>query len=355
MVNKLEQLKKEAIKKIKDIKDLDALQILEKKYLGRKGELTAILRGIANLNIDDKKKIGSLSNEIKNEIKENFLKIKNIIESKGTDDSFIDVSLPGPIMARGHIHPLSKMIDDLDDLFSKMGFMVLDGPELESDYYNFSALNIPADHPARDMQDTFYIDYKNQANRQTKKINTEQKKDAFDMVMRTHTSPMQVRAMQKYGAPLRCVVPGRVFRNEATDATHDTTFDQLEGLMIGENISLANLSAVLKEVLKRLFDEELEVRIRPGYFPFVEPGLEFDVACTICKGAKCPACKHTGWLEMIGAGMVHPEVLKYGGIDPDKYSGFAFGIGLTRLAMMKHKIDDIRLFNSGDMKFLEQF
>lgn len=342
MINKLEQLKNEAIKKVQEIKDLDALQALEKEYLGRKGELTAILRGIANLSVEDKKKIGSLSNEVKDELKENFLKIKNIIASKGNDNSFVDVSLPGETIARGHIHPISQMIDDLDDLFSKMGFMVLDGPELESDYYNFTALNIPADHPARDMQDTFYIDKRN-------------KKGELDMVMRTHTSPMQIRAMQKYGAPLRCVVPGRVFRNEATDATHDTTFDQIEGLMIGENISLANLSAVLKEVLHGLFDEELGVRIRPGYFPFVEPGLEFDIACTICKGAKCPACKYTGWLEMIGAGMVHPEVLKYGGIDPKKYSGFAFGIGLTRLAMMKHKIDDIRLFNSGDLKFLEQF
>jgi len=342
MINKLEQLKEEAIKKIKEIKNLDALQNLEKQYLGRKGELTAILRGIADLSIDDKKKIGRLSNEVKNELKENFLKIKNIIEARASDASFVDVSLPGKTIEQGSVHPISQMINDLDDLFSKMGFMVLDGPELESDHYNFTALNIPADHPARDMQDTFYIDKEN-------------KKGELDMVMRTHTSPMQVRAMQKYGAPLRCVVPGRVFRNEATDATHDTTFDQIEGLMIGEDISLANLSAVLKEVLHGLFDEELEVRIRPGYFPFVELGLEFDVACTICKGAKCPACKHTGWLEMIGAGMVHPEVLKYGGIDSKKYSGFAFGIGLTRLAMMKHKIDDIRLFNSGDLKFLKQF
>ena len=305
MIQKLEQLKNEAIEKLKEIKDLDSLQSLEKKYLGRKGELTAILRGIVSLSVEDKKKIGRLSNELKTELKENFLKIKNIIESKRIDASFVDVSLPGNTISKGSIHPISQMVDDLDDLFSKMGFMVLDGPELESDHYNFTALNIPADHPARDMQDTFYIDKEN-------------KKGELDMVMRTHTSPMQIRAMQKYGAPLKCVIPGRVFRNEATDATHDTTFDQIEGLMIGENISLANLSAVIKEVLKGLFDEELEVRIRPGYFPFVEPGLEFDVACTICKGAKCPACKHTGWLEMIGAGMMHPEVLRYGGIDPEK-------------------------------------
>ncbi len=342
MINELEKLKNEALGALRKAKNLEALQVLEKKYLGRKGNLTAILRGIAQLNSEDKRKIGKLSNEIKNELKEKIVEFKKIIINQNESSGFVDVSLPGAKISRGHIHPISQLVNELEELFSKMGFLVLEGPELESDYYNFTALNIPADHPARDMQDTFYVDKKN-------------KQGEYDLVMRTHTSPMQVRAMQEYGAPLRCVVPGRVFRNEATDATHDTTFDQIEGLMIGENISLANLSAVLKEVLKNLFNEDIKIRIRPGYFPFVEPGIEVDIACTICHGAKCPACKHTGWLEMIGAGMVHPEVLRYGGIDSSKYTGFAFGIGLTRLAMMKYKIDDIRLFNSGDLRFLEQF
>ncbi|MBU4455316.1 phenylalanine--tRNA ligase subunit alpha, partial [Patescibacteria group bacterium] len=202
--------------------------------------------------------------------------------------------------------------------------------------------NISRYHPARDMQDTFYVDTKN-------------KEGEYDLVMRTHTSPVQVRAMQKYGAPLRCVAPGRVFRCEATDAAHEHTFDQMEGLMVDKDISIANLIAVMKELLKGIFKKEMEVRVRPGYFPFVEPGIELDIKCTICGGAKCPSCKNSGWLELMPAGMVHPNVLKFGGIDSKKYSGFAFGLGLTRLAMMKYGVDDIRLFNSGDLRFLEQF
>lgn len=208
-------------------------------------------------------------------------------------------------------------------------------------------MNIPGNHPARDMQDTFYV-----APGPSPAGAGEWRSD---MVMRTHTSPVQIRAMRKYGAPLRCVVPGRVFRCEATDACHDTTFDQLEGFMIDKNISISNLISVLKEMLSGIFKQEVKIRVRPGYFPFVEPGLEVDVNCTICDGKGCPSCKHSGWLEMIGAGMIHPNVLKYGGIDSKEYSGFAFGLGLTRLAMMKYGIDDIRLFNSGDLKFLEQF
>jgi phenylalanyl-tRNA synthetase alpha chain len=342
MKENLQKLKAEVLEKLENIKDIPALMILEKHYLGRKGQLTAILRGLSQLNDEDKKKIGQLSNDVKEELSAKFSELRRIIESKSLDLSFVDVGLPAPKIARGHIHPMSQLSRDIEDMFERMGFLVIEGPELESDYYNFTALNIPSDHPARDMQDTFYIDSRS-------------KDGNPDMVMRTHTSPMQVRAMQKYGAPLRCVVPGRVFRNEATDATHDTTFNQIEGLMIGENVSLANLSAILKEVLSGIFEQEITLRIRPGYFPFVEPGLEIDMACTICKGAKCPACKHTGWLEMLGAGMIHPNVLRYGGIDPEKYSGFAFGIGLTRLALMKYKIDDIRLFNGNDLRFLEQF
>jgi phenylalanyl-tRNA synthetase alpha chain len=220
--------------------------------------------------------------------------------------------------------------------------MILDGPELESDFYTFEALNIQASHPARDMQDTFYIDKKNKAGE-------------YDMVMRTHTSPVQIRAMRQYGAPLRCVVPGRVFRSEAIDACHEHTFNQIEGLMVGENISLANLISVLKEMLSGVLEREVKLRVRPGYFPFVEPGIEVDVNCTICGGKGCPSCKHTGWLEQLGAGMIHPNVLRHGGIDPEKYSGFAFGMGLDRLAIMKYGIDDIRNFNGGDLRFLKQF
>jgi len=253
-----------------------------------------------------------------------------------------DPTLPGEKINSGHLHPLTLVRRDLEKVFSSMGFMVLEGPELESDYYNFEALNIPSTHPARDMQDTFFIDKKN-------------KNEEFDLVMRTQTSPMQVRAMKEHGAPLRAVVVGRTYRNEATDASHEHSFHQIEGLMIDEEISLANLKAVLQEMLSGIYQQEIKVRIRPGYFPFVEPGLEVDMSCTFCKGKGCSICKKTGWVEMLGAGLVHPNVLKAGGIDPKKYQGFAFGMGIERMAMLKYGINDIRLFHSGDLHFLKQF
>jgi len=256
--------------------------------------------------------------------------------------NFVDTTLPGEKIVSGHLHPLTLVQRDLEKIFSSMGFMILDGPELESDYYNFEALNIPKTHPARDMQDTFYIDHKN-------------KDGEHDMVMRTHTSNVQVRAMEKYGAPLRCVVPGRAFRSEATDACHEHTFNQMEGLMIDKNISLANMIAVMQELLSGVFRREVKVRIRPGFFPFVEPGVELDINCAICGGKGCSSCKHSGWLEILPAGLVHPNVLRAGGIDPKKYQGFAFGLGLSRLVMMKYGIDDIRLLQSGDLHFLKQF
>ncbi len=341
MEQKLQQLKDKILNEAKKIKDLKILRELELEYLGRKGKLTAILRGLSNLEGEDKKRLGMLANTIKNEIAATIKETRDLLEARGREE-FVDVTLPGKKLERGHLNPLTRMQYELEDMFSALGFMVLDGPELESDYYNFEALNIPAHHPARDMQDTFYIAGKSAA-------------EKSDMVMRTHTSPVQVRAMQKYGAPLRCVAPGRVFRCEATDAVHEHTFDQMEGLMIGEHISLCNIIAVMKELLKAVFGREMEVRVRPGYFPFVEPGIELDIRCTICGGAKCSACKHSGWLEILPAGMVHPNVLKHGNIDSKKYSGFAFGLGLTRLAMMKYGINDIRLFNSGDLRFLKQF
>ncbi len=344
MQNKLLQLKNKILDELEKVKDSQGLADLELRYLGRRGELTQILRGIANLSDEDKRKIGKLANEIKVELRAKIQEIKDVIIEKSESDKSIDVTLPGEKIKVGHLHPLTQVQNELEDLFSSLGFMVLDGPELESDYYCFEALNIPSYHPARDMQDTFYID---QAS-----LKDDNK---VDLVMRTHTSSVQVRAMEKYGAPLRVVVPGRVFRNEATDAAHDTTFYQIEGLMIDKDISVANLIAILKEMLSGIFKKEVKIRVRPGYFPFVEPCLEVDMACTICGGQGCPSCKHNGWLEMAGAGMVHPNVLRAGGIDPEKYSGFAFGFGLNRLVMMKHGIDDIRLFTSGDLRFLEQF
>ncbi len=276
----------------------------------------------------------------------------SILFMKENKNNFFDPTLPGEKIKGGHLHPITLVERELEDIFKSLGFMVLDGPELESDYYNFEALNITKDHPARDMQDTFYVDTQTEMNQ--KRINTNDN-NSGSLVMRTHTSNVQVRAMEKYGAPLRCVVPGRVFRCEATDACHEHTFYQMEGLMIDENISFANLIAVMKELISGIFRQEMKIRIRPGYFPFVEPGLELDINCTICGGRGCPSCKHSGWLELLPAGLVHPNVLRAGGIDPKKYSGLAFGLGLTRLAMMKYGIGDIRLFNSGDLHFITQF
>lgn len=344
MREELEKLKKRIADELSRIKDESSLRALEIKYLGRKGELTGVLRAISALETEAKKSIGRAANEIKSETQKKVAELKKKFEAGGGRPA-IDVTrpvLPAERIERGRLHPVTRILNELEDIFTSLGFMVVDGPELESDFFNFEALNIPYYHPARDIQDTFYIDHKNADGR-------------YDLVMRTQTSPMQVRSMLKYGAPLRCVVPGRVFRNEATDAVHETTFYQLEGLMIDRDISIANLIAVMKEMMSGIFRQPIEIRVRPGHFPFTEPSLEVDIKCTICGGSGCASCKHSGWLEMIGSGMVHPKVLEYGGVDPRKFSGFAFGLGVTRLAMMKYGIEDIRLFNGGDLRFLEQF
>ncbi|MFH1661967.1 MAG: phenylalanine--tRNA ligase subunit alpha [Candidatus Falkowbacteria bacterium] len=341
MKDKLLKLKQEILKQLPKANDSNVLRDLEIKYLGRKGELANILSGLKDLKINEKKVVGKMANDIKSEIENKFSEARKKMENTKSKKDFVDITLPGEKIKKGHIHPITQIQNELEDLFTSLGFIVLDGPELESEYYNFEALNIPDYHPARDMQDTFFV--------------SDQKAGEGKMVMRTHTSPVQVRAMQKYGAPLRCVAPGRVFRCEATDACHEHTFDQMEGLMIGEDISISNMIAVMKELLKSIFKKDMEVRVRPGYFPFVEPGVELDIRCTICAGKGCPACKNSGWLELLPAGLVHPNVLKHGGIDSKKYSGFAFGLGLTRLAMMRYGVNDIRLFNSGDLRFLKQF
>lgn len=342
MKEKLEQLKNKIISELASVKDSKVFRDLEVKYLGRKGELTEILRGIASLGAEEKKTVGKLANEIKTELISKFEEAKKIIEREAGGKDFTDVTLPGEKIERGHLHPITELQIELEDFFSSLGFMVLDGPELESDYYCFEALNIPAHHPARDMQDTFYIDKKNE-------------KGEMDLVMRTHTSPVQVRAMKKYGAPLKCIIPGKCFRCEATDVRHEHTFYQIEGLMIDEKINLSNMKAVLEAVGKFLYGPETKLRLRPKFYPFVEPGVNGEFSCFVCKGKGCRLCKNTGWLEIVGAGMVHPNVLRAGGINPDKYQGFAFGFGFNRLVMLKREINDIRLFNSGDLKFLQQF
>jgi len=344
MKDELGKLHKEAEQMIRAAEDLASLEKIEVEFLGRKdGKLNNILKGLKDLSPEEKKAIGQSANELKEKLvselaeKRRELEQKKIAQEIETDK--IDLSLPvSPKL--GSIHPSAQIQYELEDIFSYMGFIILDGPELESDYYNFEALNIPEHHPARDMQDTFYV--------KTKKGDPKQ-------VLRTHTSPMQVRAMQKYGAPLRAVGPGRVFRYEALDASHDNTFYQLEGIMVDKNLSITNLIAVMKTLLKGIFKKDVKVRLRPGFFPFVEPGFELDINCLICGGRGCPVCKQSGWVELLPCGMIHPNVLKAGNIDPNEYSGFAFGLGLTRLVMMRYGIDDIRLLNSGDLRFLKQF
>jgi len=345
--NILKNLEQNALTEIKNANNPENLEKIKIEYLGRKGKLTDILRGLKDLPEAEKKTLGALSNKIKTNLEDEFLKketeLKNQkIKTELSGETF-DTTVPGKTREIGHIHPLSQLQEEIEKIFGQMGFSIMDGPELESEYYNFIALNIPSDHPARDMQDTFFI-----KDRHDPKLHEH-------FVMRTQTSPVQIRTMEKYGAPLRIIVPGRVFRNEATDASHESTFNQVEGLLIDKNISLSHLKGIMIEALSKLFGKRVLVRFRPGYFPFVEPGLELDFSCLLCEGKGCRVCKHSGWIEFMGAGVVHRNVLKAGGLDPDEYQGWAFGFGLTRLAMMKYKIRDIRLFLSGDIQFTKQF
>lgn len=352
MQKQLKNLQTKALAEVKKTKTPDDLKSLEVKYLGRKGELTQILRGLKNLPPKEKKTAGQLSNEVKQTLSKAFSSKKSQLENeiieKELKKTFFDTTLPGTARPLGHIHPISQTQEEVERIFNQMGFGIMDGPEVESEYYNFESLNIPAEHPARDMQDTFFIKDKDH-------------REHGKMVLRTHTSPVQVRTMEKYGAPLRIIVPGRVFRYEATDAGHDTTFYQVEGLLIEKDISLSHLKGIMAEFLSRLFGKPVKVRFRPGYFPFVEPGLELDFSCLICNNTgqrdeePCKVCKKTGWIEFMGAGMVHENVLKAGGVDPKKYQGWAFGFGLTRLVMMRYAIDDIRLLTNSDLRFLKQF
>lgn len=342
MKNKLNQIKDEFLKKINEVKDLESLKNLEETYLNRKSDFNLMLKDIKDLSEDLKKEIGFLANSIKQEMTEQITSFKNKLENDNNKKVYFDPSLPGKLEEKGHLHPTTQVMQEIEELFISMGFIILDGPELESDYYNFTALNFPKHHPAREMQDTFFVDKKN-------------KDGEYDMIMRTHTSPMQIRAMKKYGAPLKVLVPGRCFRNEATDARHEHTFYQVEGMIIDKNINFSHLKGVLELIGKKLYGPNTELRMRPKHYPFVEPGSNGEYTCFLCGGKGCRVCKHSGWLEILGCGMIHPEVLRSGGIDPEEYSGFAFGFGLDRLVMLKYNIDDVRLFNSGDKRFLDQF
>jgi phenylalanyl-tRNA synthetase alpha chain len=342
----LEALQLAAEKDIAGAATVAELKEMERKYLGKAGALTELLRGVKDLSIEEKQKTGKAINELKVKLEAAFkareLSLARAEIDRALQNEWLDLTAPGQHYPVGHVHPIPQTQEEVERIFQQMGFTVVDGPEIESEFYNFEGLNIPSHHPARDMQDTFFID-------------KEADPDEGKLVLRTHTSPNQVRAMRKYGAPLRIIVPGRVFRNEATDASHEHTFDQVEGLLIDKDISIANLKAVMQDFLSRLFKREMKVRFRPGYFPFVEPGIELDMSCVFCGGDGCRVCKKTGWIEFMGCGMVHPNVLKAGGVDPKKYQGWAFGFGLTRLVMMRYGIDDIRHLQSGDLRFNMQF
>src|SRR3989338_3952068 len=321
------ELKKIAFSEIEKAKNPEDLEKARKTYLGRKGELTAVLRSLAERPAEEKIRVGKEANRLKSELEALFESKKTAFEKEllaaAAKKERIDITAPGKKVSRGSSHPLSRLRKEAEDIFGSLGFEIIEGPEVETEYYNFDALNIPAEHPAREMWDTFWLGKK--------------------FLMRTHTSPVQIRYMEKHNPPFRIIAPGRVFRHEATDASHEIQFNQLEGLMVGKDVSLADLKGILEQFLRRLMGEKIQIRFKPSYFPFVEPGVEVDMLWN-CR-----------WLEMLGAGMVHPNVLRAGGLNPNEWQGFAFGVGIDRLAMLKYKIDDIRLFYSGDLRFFKQF
>jgi phenylalanyl-tRNA synthetase alpha chain len=320
----------------------EAVQAWERAWLGPKGEITQMLRSLGSLPKEERPDAGRETQALRQELEAAFAPVRERVEREALDQRLaseaVDVSLPGIDPQVGAIHPISRMIEELIEIFSQMGFQAVFGPEVETTRYNFDLLNIPADHPARDVWDTVIVD-----------------DPTGNIVLRTHTSPMQARTMERKDPPVRVIVPGAAYRYEAQDASHEWQLTQLEGLAVDRNITLSDLKGVLQEMARQLFGPEREVRFRCDFFPFVEPGVDFAVDCAICDGKGCRVCKHTGWLEMGGAGMVHPQVLRGVGYDPEVYTGFAFGLGIERLVMMKYGVDDIRVFNSNDMRFLKKF
>ncbi len=315
------------------------LEEVRVRILGKKGRLTSLLRGLKDIPPAERSAAGKTLNIFKVDVEEKLSRAKSELHQKARENrlsqEWVDITLDLDRKEVGNLHPTSQIQYQIEDVFTAMGFEVLDGPHVETDYFNFEALNIPAHHPARDMQDTFYLEDGN--------------------LLRTHTSPIQVRGMQRLRPPFKVIGPGKVFRCERIDASHDATFHQLEGMMVDRDIKVAHLMYFGKELLRRIFQRDVEVRLRPGYFPFVEPGFELDIRCLICEGAGCSVCKTVGWVELMPSGMVHPNVLRFGGIDPQEYSGFAFGLGLDRLVQMRYQIDDIRLLHGADLRFLRQF
>jgi phenylalanyl-tRNA synthetase alpha chain len=335
----LESLRVSALDRIATAATLQDLETVRVEILGRKGTLAQVSKDMGKLSPEERARLGKALNTARSAVESALEERKSAFERAALDarlaSEWVDLTVPAPGPRPAKLHPVTQVQREIEDLFVSMGFTVLSGPEVETEFHNFDALNIPPDHPARDMQDTFWVE--------------------GGHLLRTHTSPVQVRGMKRLGPPLRMIAPGRVFRNEEVDPSHEHTFYQLEGMMVDRDVSVGHLIYFMKTLLRGIFYRDVTVRLRPGFFPFVEPGFELDIHCLICDGKGCPVCKQSGWVELLPCGLVHPNVLRHGGIDPEEWNGFAFGLGLTRLAMMRYGIDDIRLLQGGDVRFLEQF
>ncbi len=336
----IDKIKESFLQDLKKENDPEKRRKICKKYIEE--DLSSVFSSLKELTREKRTEVGKKTNELREFI---FNSLEKEKMSESNEKDWIDVTLPGKEIDLGSLHPLTGLRGKCEGIFSKMGFHIVEGPELENEWYNFDALNFAKDHPVREMQDTLFV-----KQRDREKLSSKEK-----LLMRTHTSPMQVRYMEDRKPPFRVIVPGRVFRNEATDSSHEINFYQIEGFMVGEDVSISNFKAVIEHFFRELFDSNVDIRLRPSFFPFTEPSFEVDVSCSICNKKGCSVCKKTGWIEIMGAGMIHPNVLKSANVDPEKFSGFAFGLGVDRVAMIRHKIDDIRLFYSGDLRFLKQF
>ncbi len=338
MLEKIKEIENSVKQKIENSLNVQEIEEVRVEFLGKKGKIVDILKDLKNIPAEKRKEVAAAANALKSKIEENIEIKKEMLKEKKYEEMInntkkIDLSIPNDLNV-GSLHPITVVQKELEEIFSSMGFTVEDGNEVETEYNNFEAVNVPKHHPARDMQDTFWLEN--------------------GQLLKTQTSAAQNKIMKKYGAPLKAIFPGRCFRNEELDASHENTFFQMEGMMIDKDVSIANLIYFMKTLLSEIFKKDVEVRLRPGFFPFVEPGFELDIECLYCGGKGCKVCKQGGWIELCPCGMIHPNVLKMGGIDPDKYSGFAFGLGLSRLAMMKYGINDLRILNSGDLRSLKQ-
>lgn len=339
MQEKLDALRKQALQELENLREPKALEEFRVRVMGKKGSLTELLRGMGSLPAEERPRVGQLVNQLRAELEAALSARETVVQEALKQERLLaeklDVTMPGKKVKSGGLHPLNIVLEDLIDIFQSMGFDVVDGPEIETDYYNFEALNVPADHPARDMQDTFYL--------------------SDNLLLRTQTSAAQIRTMEHRKPPIRIICPGRVFRADEVDATHSPVFHQVEGLVVDKGITMCDLKGVLEQFAHEIYGPETKVKFRPSFFPFTEPSVEVDVSCSECGGKGCRVCKGSGWIEILGAGMVHPRVLAGCGIDPEVYSGFAFGIGLDRLTTTRYKISDIRLLFENDQRFLEQF